>query len=412
MKVAGAQPVRPRAAGAVGGTLRALRRSPALGRALELAGLLLGWRVALLLFAVIAVQLGPGVAPPESATDLLRRIVARWDAGWYLSIAEGGYTTGRGQPANVAFNPLLPGLIYVVHSVVPSYRAAGVVVVHLALFGALAYLYALARLDYDRATATRAAAFLLLCPAAVFLGAIYTESLLLLTMTASVYHARRGQWWLAGLWGAAAGLAKIVGVLVLVPLLWEYWRGGLWHDRRQFLRTLPALALAPLGMLLFLAYLHLRFGSYRVYFAAQEGWNRYSFFRPFFPDGWDFLTRFLRGEETSRVNYFYPQGMTFPSPSAFMAIDLLFLLVFLAVGLALCLKVRGSYGLFVLAVLGVAAFSGSPQSLNRFATILFPAFIGFALVARRPLPGFGLLVLCGLLQAFFTFLFVNGFWAG
>ncbi len=74
-----------------------------------------------------------------------------------------------------------------------------------ALFGAILYLHALVRLDHDRPTATRAVAFLLLCPTAVFLTAVYTESLLLLTMIAAVYHARRGQWWAAGLLGRRRG---------------------------------------------------------------------------------------------------------------------------------------------------------------------------------------------------------------
>ena len=385
----------------------------------ELAGLLAGWRLALLLFAALAVQLDPKGAPVAGAAGFLARILNQWDAGWYLAIARDGYSIAAEGQSNVAFYPLLPLLIRAVHLVVPSWHGAGAIAVHGALFGALVYLHRLARLDYDRATATRAAIALLLCPTAIFLGVVYTEPLLLLTMIASVYHARRGQWWIAGLWGAAAGLTKMVGAVVVVPLLWEYWRSGVWRREpgrgiawRRVARTLPATALPPLGALAFLAWLGLRFGSYRVYFAAQEGWYRGSFFRPFFPDGWNFLTASLRHEGDSVVNYFYPQGNTFPSTGTFMILDLLFLFVFAAIGVALCLRVRGSYGLFVLAVLGLAAFSGSPQSINRFAVILFPAFIGFALAARRPVVGFGLLTLGGLLLAFHTFLFVNGFWAG
>lgn len=369
--------------------------------------LLAGWRLALLAFAAVAAQLGRGVTPPDGLLDLLDRTLVRWDGGWYLAIARDGYTLGdAGGQANVAFYPLLPALIRAAHWLLPSWRLAGALVVHAALAGAVAYLYALARLDHDHPTALRAAAFLLLCPTAVFLTAVYTESLLLLTMIASVYHARRGQWWRAGLWGAAAGLTKMVGGLVLLPVLWEYWRG----DRGR--RALPALALIPAGALAFLAYLQLRFGSYQVYFAAQAGWNRGSFFRPFLPDGWRFLIAFLRGEGTSTINYYYPQVNTFPSTGAFMVLDLVFLLVYAAIGIVLWARVRGSYGLFILAVLGLAAFSGSPQSLNRFALILFPAPIALALAARRPVVGFGLVTLCGVLLAFFTFLYVNGFWAG
>ncbi|MGN6755785.1 MAG: mannosyltransferase family protein [Thermomicrobiales bacterium] len=378
--------------------------------------LLLGWRLLTLLFAAVAARLGGLLPAPASFGELLLRTLDHWDAGWYVAIARDGYTVGgNGQQANVAFYPLLPALIHLAHFVAPSWRLAGALVVHAALLGAVLYLHALVRLDYDQPTALRAVGLLLIFPTAVFLTAIYTESLLLLTMTAAVYHARRGQWWAAGLWGLAAGLTKMVGGAVFVPLLWEYWRGRSWRgvSRRRLAGQLAALALVPLGALAFLAYLQLRFGSYRVYFAAQTGWYRGSWFQPFFPDGWRFLTAFLHGRGSQVVNYFYPQGnVTLPSQGAFELIDLLFLLVGVVVGVLLYLRVRASYGLFVLTVLGIAAWSGSTQSINRFALILFPLPIAFALAARRPLLGFALLTLSGFLFIFFSYLFVNGYWAG
>jgi hypothetical protein len=388
----------------------------ALRTATEVLALVLGWRLLTFLFAVVWTRLGGLAPPPTDLSGLLLRTLDHWDAGWYLAIARDGYTVGgNGQQANVAFYPLLPALIHLAHVVVPSWRLAGALVVHGALLGAALYLHALVRLDYDRPTALRAVAFLLIFPTAVFLTAIYTESLLLLTMTAAVYHARRGQWWAAGLWGLAAGLTKMVGGAVFVPLLWEYWRGQSWRgvSRRRLAGQLAALALAPLGVLAFLAYLQLRFGSYRVYFAAQTGWYRGSWFQPFFPDGWRFLTAFLHGQGRQVVNYFYPQGnLTLPSQGAFELIDVLFLLVGVVVGGLLCLRVRASYGFFVLVVLGIAAWSGSTQSINRFALILFPLPVAFALAARRPLLGFALCTLSGFLFVFFSYLFINGYWAG
>ncbi len=376
------------------------------------------WRLTIILFTALVASFHYDNPPPDNLIDLLDRTLVQWDAGFYLAIAQDGYADN---PSKAAFYPLLPILIRATHAAVPSWRAAGALVVHAALIGALFYLHALARLDHGREVARRAVVFALFFPTAIFLGAIYTESLLLLTMTASVYHARRGQWWMAGLWGAAAGLTKMVGGVVVVPLLWEYWRSEAWRsacegwkpDWRKLARTLPALALVPLGALAFLVGLHLSFGSYRIYFAMQESWRRHSFFRPFIPDGWMFLTSWLKGEGDTVINYYYPQaGLSRPSTHAFMAIDLLFLTVFLIMGIVLCVRVRGSYGLLVFAVLGMAAFSGSPQSLNRFAVILFPSFIGFALAARHLVVGFGLFALSGALLAFFSFLFVNGFWAG
>ena len=372
----------------------------------------LGWRFLTFLTTVVAGQFG-GEGAPADLGVILRRSSDRWDAGWYLAIAREGYSISDTGQANVAFYPLLPALIRLLSFVAP-WRVAGALVVNVALLGAVLYLYALVQLDYDEPTALRAVVFLLLFPTAIFLTAIYTESLLLLTMIAAIYHARRGHWWAAGLWGLAAGLTKLVGALVVVALLWEWVRqvraAGF---QRRHLPHLIAVALPPLGSLAFLAYLHLRFGSYQVYFTVQEAWYRQSSFRPFFPDGWNFLTAFLRGDGQSVVNYFYPQaGTTIPSPNAFMVLDLAFLVVGLVVGLIYCLYIRASYGLLVLAILGLAAYSGSPQSLNRIALILFPLPIAFALAGRsRPVAAI-LFIVSGLLSVYHTFLFVNAFWAG
>jgi hypothetical protein len=374
--------------------------------------LFFGWRFLLFLTVVVASQLGG--APPTDLAQLLSWSVERWDAGWYIAIARDGYSLPATGQANVAFYPLLPLLIRVVAFVVPSWQVAGAIVVNAALLGAVLYLYALVQLDQDQPTALRAVAMLLLFPTAIFLTAIYTESLLLLTMIAAVYHARRGQWWLAGFWGLAAGLTKFIGAAVAVALLWEWGRQVLLEGpRRRHLVGGLAVATPAVGALSFLGYLQWRFGTYDVYFAVQESWYRQSFFQPFFPDGWGFLTAYLRGDGGSVVNYFYPQnGITVPSPNAFMVLDLLFLIVGVVVGFAFLLRLRASYGLLVLAILAIAVYSGSPQSLNRIALILFPLPIAFAIAGRyRPL-GFALFALSGLLSLYHTFLFVNAFWAG
>jgi hypothetical protein len=377
---------------------------------------LLGWRVLTLLFAVVASQFG-AEGPPAGLGEVVARTLDRWDAGWYLAIAKEGYSIPPGAPgqSNVAFYPLLPLLIRIVYLVVPSWRLAGALVVHAALAGAVLYLDALVRLDHDRRTGLRAVVALLLYPTAVFLTAIYTESLLLLALLGAVYHARRGQWWAAGLWGLVAGLTKTVGVVALVPIVWEYWRAAPWRGVRWRARLaqVAPLALIPLGAVAYLGYLRLRFGTVQVYFDTQTVWYRRGGFQPFLTDGPEFLRAFLRGEGEAVVNYFYPPGAaTLPSAGAFMLLDLAFILIAFIVGLAITFRLRASYGLLVLAGAVLTAYSGSPQSLNRYTLILFPIPIACAIAARRPALGFALLTLSGLLSVYHLYLFVNGLWAG
>jgi Mannosyltransferase (PIG-V) len=391
---------------------------------LEILALLAGWRVIMLLVALVAAQFGEH--PPETFGDLILRTLDQWDAGWYMAIARDGYSAqfdgGTGQ-GNIAFYPLLPMLIRLAHIVVPSWRLAGALVVHLALAGALLYLCALVSLDYDWPTARRAVIALLIFPTAIFLTAIYTESLLLLALTAALYHARRGQWWAAGLWGAAAGLTKTMGAIVLVALLWEYWRARAWRGVgwKRLTGHLASLALIPLGAVAFLGYLHLRFGNYKIYFIVQTNWYRGSWFRPFFPDGMKFLEAFFNGTSEQCINstralcenYFYPQGaVTLPTTTTFMVIDLLFLLLGLLIGVAILWRVRVSYGLLTILGLLVIAYSGSPQSFNRYTLVLFPIPIAWALAARRPLIAFALFLTSALLLTWHVYLFINGYWAG
>ena len=88
----------------------------------------------------------------------------------------------------------------------------------------LALLYRLVALDDDEATAQRTTLFLIGSPLGFSFLLPYTESLLLLSIVAALYAARRGRWWLAGAAGGAAALTKQLGVVVVLPLLWELWQ--------------------------------------------------------------------------------------------------------------------------------------------------------------------------------------------
>ena len=72
---------------------------------------------------------------------------------------------------------------------------------------------------------------------------------------------------------------------------------------------------------------------------------------------------------------------------------------------------RPSYGALVLAFALVPAFSGSPQSLNRYLAVLFPAFILLGRVKSEALRS-AITVTFTMGLALTTYLFVQGHWAG
>ena len=70
--------------------------------------------------------------------------------------------------------------------------------------------------------AGRAVWLLAIFPTSVFFTTLYTESLFLMTSVAAFYYARRSRWALAGIWGLLASLTRVTGLLLLLPLAWEY----------------------------------------------------------------------------------------------------------------------------------------------------------------------------------------------
>src|SRR4029077_17995170 len=85
-------------------------------------------------------------------------------------------------------------------------------------FGALIYLFNLARdmLDDDHAVA--ALWLLAAYPFALFYSAYYTESLYLLGVAGAFLHFTRRQYWIAALWGLLVGLTRPNGFFLCVPL--------------------------------------------------------------------------------------------------------------------------------------------------------------------------------------------------
>src|SRR5690606_11835054 len=97
--------------------------------------------------------------------------------------------------------------------------AAGTLLVLAAFFTALVYLYRLARdLTGDEDAASGAVWLLAAYPFAVYFSAVYTESLFLAGALGAFHHARRGEYWPAGLWALFVGLTRPNGMFLAAPL--------------------------------------------------------------------------------------------------------------------------------------------------------------------------------------------------
>ncbi|MEA2352362.1 MAG: hypothetical protein QOJ14_776 [Thermoleophilaceae bacterium] len=196
----------------------------------------------------------------------------RWDAKWYLRIAQHGYQPDlesiRGERA---FFPVYPLLVRGLGGFAGAGAAVvAAIAVSLAAFAAgLRLLHRLAALDLGPRGADATVLLLAFAPAAYFFSAPYTESLFLLVTVGAFLAARQGRWALAGIAAALASGTRPTGALLVVPLAILYLYGPRADrepaagsaSRRSLLPRHPVrpnvlwLALAPAGIVAYSLYL-------------------------------------------------------------------------------------------------------------------------------------------------------------
>ena len=354
-----------------------------------------GTRPAIFLVGYLAIFV-IGYAPDAKMNDLrvfdseVMNLPVRWDANWYLGVAIGGYSydpaAGPEYQQNIVFFPALPVTMRVVALLFggskAAYVLAGTVVSLGAFFGALVYVYLLARENLDEDESRTALWLLAAFPFAYFLGAIYTESIFLLGAAGAFYHLERRQWVRAGFWALVVGLTKPNGFLLCVPLAilaispWlprrivraddrEAARAPVAHGAMSVVPALAAAAMPGVGMLLFSAFIWHLTGAPFAWAQGHAAWGRHY-------TGLAVLV-------TDRYRYIANEGLTgymSQVPLDFLnAIGVLFVLgtvwpVTRRLGLA--------YGVFILLSLLPALAEGGLLSSGRLSAVLFPAFIWFA----------------------------------
>ena len=178
------------------------------------------------LLAVVMFGFPPGAPPWRDYDNELMNLPLRWDAGWYLQIAENGYRYipegGSEAQQNIVFFPAYPLVTRTIALLLgnekTAYVAAGTIVSLVAFFLALAYLYAFARDEIGDESASVALWLIAAYPFALFFGSIYSESLYLLATLGAFHHFRRREFVRAVAWGLIVGLTRPNGGLLTGPL--------------------------------------------------------------------------------------------------------------------------------------------------------------------------------------------------
>ena len=231
-------------------------------------------RVAISLFAVVGWQLPheqPEVAtgwtaqPPDHAWEAAFTGLERYDAQYYLQIADHGYEAGD---ASSAFFPLYPLLIRVVGVALGGHwLLAATLVSNVSLVVALVLLQKLTARELGEVMSRPTVLLLLTFPVAFFLYAPYTESLFLALSLACMLMLRQGRWAPAALAGALATSTRITGVgLCAAMAVVAFGEAGWWPSgaarRRELARKLAWSVAASVGAL-----------SYFVWWGAHGSWR-------------------------------------------------------------------------------------------------------------------------------------------
>jgi hypothetical protein len=245
-----------------------------------------GWRIPLVAWGVsrglvlamgLVASLVLGV--PERGVDPAvpdaLALFGGWDTTWYLDVARHGYAHDAGQVGviftNLAFFPLLPGLMALCLAIGVNPFWGALVLSNLAFLGALAGLHALTASRMGDRAAAHATWTLALLPPALYCSLAYTEGIALACAVGAALAAVRGRYLLAGLVAAAGALTRPTGALVALLIgllaLGDPAPGRL---RRAAVAVLPSVV--ALGA--FLAWLAVARGSALLPFEAQRAWDR------------------------------------------------------------------------------------------------------------------------------------------
>ena len=321
---------------------------------------------------------------------VLLDVWGRWDAQHYLQIATQGY-----HGKDIAFFPLYPALIHWFGGLIGDHLIAGLLISNIAFLGALAYLYALVKLEFgDNAVAYHAIFYLAIFPTAIFFSAVYTESLFLLLTVGSVYYARRGNFITSGVFGALASMTRVEGVLTALPLAYEVWRA--WRERRgtTLARGAVGLGLVPLGLLSYMFYLYALQGDPLAFTKVQADWNRH------FAMPWVSIANTIGAIATP----------PFGSDTANHIIELVFTLAFIGLLVVAFRTLRPSYAWYFAASLLMPMCTASLMSMPRFVLVVFPAFMLLALFGRRPAVNSAIVSFFLPVLGLFTVLFADWYW--
>jgi len=208
-----------------------------------------------------------------------------FDCNFYLRIAQSGYGVdslyhGLGSYPNLAYFPLFPALLRMTAGI----TGWPMVVCGMVVSASALWLLAFAGgLYIQRSRTSQDVALWLLvlfsAPYGFFFSVPYTEALFA-ALAVSVLLARAAgrpmlAAWLAALTAASRPTGVLLSIIIIIDQLWTFWKRR--HEQPRlavWAALLPPLAVAPLGLTLFMAWQYWRIGDAFAFSHVQILWDR------------------------------------------------------------------------------------------------------------------------------------------
>jgi hypothetical protein len=248
---------------------------------------------------------------------------------------------------------------------------AGVMISWVAYTLAMLMLYRLGRTYFSRAVAERAVIFASVFPFAFFFGVVYSEAVFLLFTVTAFYGFRTKRWWLGAVAGALASATRVNGILALPALALLAWQSA-GQDAAARKKAALAVALVPVGLVAYSAYVDTLSGSYLEWSYSIQRWN-YSVAGSPFRGFW-----LMFSELATRPYQYITTDPMAPYDVLHGFTGLAFVLSLPLVGR----RVGAAYVVHMALNLWLPLSSGVFEGVGRYCAVLFPFF--FVMATVRP----------------------------
>lgn len=305
-------------------------------------------------------EIGSGQRPAQLGQGLFA-----WDAAFYRDLAEHGYAA-VGRPS-LRFFPLVPLLSRALGWVFFDHPAIALIVLanlSALAFGALLHQLVM-RETGDARLASRAAWFGAIFPAASVLVMGYAEATAMALAVGVFLAMRSKRWWLAAGLGLMVGLARPVGVLLVLPLAIEAARGIDTAPTRERMRRAIAVVSPAIGLVSYLVWAGLRFGDALEPITYQNRSTLRGGFVDPFTRVVDAASELFDGRLGPAVHVGWAAG-------------------FLVLAFVVARRLPASYAAYGVATVVLALSASNLDSLERYAMSAFPLLIGLAMITSRP----------------------------